>query len=98
MALHKLVPPRVQGAVLSAIWNRWTTKARFQQRSDGQCLLCDSDIAEGNIDGFMSYAQASITTLKHQHNIAVAAGKKITKWPCLTVTFPTEGQMHITGT
>ena len=49
------------------------------------------DIAEGNIDGFMSYAQASITTLKHQHNIAVAAGKKTAKWPCLTVTFPTEG-------
>ena len=49
------------------------------------------DSAEGNIDGFMSYAQASITTLKHQHNIAVAAGKKTAKWPCLTVTFPTEG-------
>ena len=42
--LGALVPPRVQAAVFGAIWNRWTTAARFQ--GSRCCLLCglgDSD-------------------------------------------------------
>ncbi len=34
----KHLPPRVGNAVFSTIWNRWTTKRRFQ--SSGPCLLC----------------------------------------------------------
>ena len=35
--LKDLVTPRVQSAVFSTIWNRWTTSARFQRR--GPCVL-----------------------------------------------------------
>ena len=30
--LRALVPPRVSAAVLSTVWNRWTTTRRYQQR------------------------------------------------------------------
>ena len=35
-ALMPLVPPRVQSAVFSTLWNRWRTKRRFQRR-EGPC-------------------------------------------------------------
>ena len=36
--LSSVAPPRVQAAVFSTIWNRWTTARRFQRTS--HCLLC----------------------------------------------------------
>ena len=36
--LAYVTPPRVQAAVFSTIWNRWTTERRFQR--SGPCLLC----------------------------------------------------------
>ena len=40
--LVPLAPPRVRAAVLSTLWNRWTTHRRFQQRgaAGDYCLLC----------------------------------------------------------
>ena len=36
--LNKVVTPRVQSAVFSTMWNRWTTARRFQRHQ--ACLLC----------------------------------------------------------
>ena len=43
-ALAGQVTPRVQAAVLSTLYNRWTTKRRFQQDPTNGCLLrCGGD-------------------------------------------------------
>ena len=44
--LRRLVPPRVQVAVLSIFYNRWATARRFQRDAAGKCCLgCGGDDA-----------------------------------------------------
>ena len=52
--LRGLVAPRVTAAVFSTIWNRWTTRRRFQQRSsaDNVCLLGCSTGAEDSVEHY----------------------------------------------
>ena len=49
-ALNKVVPPRVQAAAWGAIWNRWTTEARFQRIS--QCLLCSCSFGTDSLEHY----------------------------------------------
>jgi hypothetical protein len=49
-ALRSLVPPRVSAAVLSTMWNRWTTARRFQRRA--RCTLGCSLSAEDSIEHY----------------------------------------------
>jgi hypothetical protein len=48
--LRALVPPRVSAAVLSTMWNRWTTARRFQRRA--RCTLGCSLSAEDSIEHY----------------------------------------------
>ena len=47
----KYTPPRVQSAVFSTLWNRWTTARRYQVR-DKRCLLCDAGHSEDSIEHY----------------------------------------------
>ena len=49
-ALAKLTTPRVHAAVFGAIWNRWCTLRRFQQR--GHCRLCQKTHTEDSIEHY----------------------------------------------
>ena len=46
----KLTPPRVQAAVFSTRWNRWTTSRRFQKEQC--CLLCARHDSEDSIEHY----------------------------------------------
>ena len=48
--LAKLTTPRVHAAVYGAIWNRWCTLRRFQQR--GHCRLCQLPHTEDSIEHY----------------------------------------------
>ena len=48
--IRSLVPPRVSAAVLGTLWNRWTTRRRFQQA--GRCVLQCSDTAQDRIEHY----------------------------------------------
>ena len=48
--LAKLTTPRVHAAVFGAIWNRWCTLRRFQQR--GRCRLCRLPHTEDSIEHY----------------------------------------------
>ena len=48
--LGELVPPRVQAAVFSTIWNRWTTARRFQGRA--RCLLGCGGQAQDSVEHY----------------------------------------------
>ena len=52
--LGDFVAPRIVSAVFSAIWNRWTTHRRFQQRAkpSNKCLLCDNDDAQDALEHY----------------------------------------------
>jgi len=50
LCLRALVPPRVQSAVFSALWNRWTTARRFQRV--GACLLGCGGEAQDSIEHY----------------------------------------------
>ena len=52
--LGRLVPPRVQAAVFSTVWNRWATHRRYQQRSrlTNICRFGCSDTAEDAIEHY----------------------------------------------
>ena len=57
--LSSLVAPRVASACFSTIWNRWTTRRRFQQRTSkhNQCQLgCGGD-AEDSIEHYSRCAR-----------------------------------------
>ena len=49
--IGKYTPPRVQAAVFSLLWNRWTTARRFQ-KGDKRCLLCDRQDTEDSIEHY----------------------------------------------
>ena len=49
-ALGAMVPPRVQAAVFSTMWNRWTTARRFQNRA--KCLLGCAGCAQDSIEHY----------------------------------------------
>ena len=49
-SLAKLTTPRVHAAVYGAIWNRWCTRRRFQQR--GPCRLCQLPLTEDSIEHY----------------------------------------------
>ena len=51
-ALNQIVPPRVQAAAWGAIWNRWTTEARFQRKENSQCLLCSSTFGTDSLEHY----------------------------------------------
>ena len=54
--LSKLVAPRVQAAAISTIFNRWTTRRRFQQGYENSCVLgCGGD------DSLEHYLRCSAT-------------------------------------
>ena len=44
--------PRVHAAVFGAIWNRWCTRRRFQQK--GLCRLCQSPTSEDSIEHYVT--------------------------------------------
>ena len=48
--LAKLTTPRVHAAVYGAIWNRWCTLRRFQQR--GRCRFCQLPHTEDSIEHY----------------------------------------------
>ncbi len=50
--LRNLVAPRVTAAYFSALWNRWTTARRFQQRHESHniCVLGCGGLAEDSIE------------------------------------------------
>ena len=48
--LGKWVTPRVQSAVFSACWNRWTTAGRFQKFN--ACLLCHRENSEDKLEHY----------------------------------------------
>ena len=48
--LGALVPPRVQAAVFSTMWNRWTTARRFQSRA--KCLFGCAGCAQDSIEHY----------------------------------------------
>ena len=52
--LKDLVPPRVVAAVFSAMWNRWPTARRFQERSspDNRCVLGCPGKAEDSLEHY----------------------------------------------
>ena len=52
-ALRPLVPPRVQAAVFSTLWNRWATARRFQVRGTPCLLGCSHPQGEDSIDHYM---------------------------------------------
>jgi hypothetical protein len=54
--LRQLVPPRVSAAVLSTIFNRWTTarRMRHSRRSDTTCLLGCSPTAADSIEHYVN--------------------------------------------
>ena len=53
--LPGLVTPRVQGACLSMLWNRWCTPRRFQNREspDNRCVLGCGGAAEDSIEHYV---------------------------------------------
>jgi hypothetical protein len=54
--LRRMVPPRVQAAAFSTLWNRWTTPHRYQERPDGRsgCLLgCRSALDLDTIEHYL---------------------------------------------
>ena len=51
--LQPLVPPRVQAAVFSTVWNRWTTARRFQTRGVPCLLGCDCRSSEDSIEHYL---------------------------------------------
>ena len=55
--IGKYTPSRVQAAVFSLLWNRWTTARRFQKR-DKRCLLCDRQDTEDSIE---HYSRCKVT-------------------------------------
>ena len=51
--LQPLVPPRVQAAVFSTLWNRWTTARRFQTRGVPCLLGCDCHTSEDSVEHYL---------------------------------------------
>ena len=49
-SLAKLTTPRVHAAAFGAVWNRWCTLRRFQQR--GLCRLCQRPHTEDSIEHY----------------------------------------------
>ena len=49
-AVARLTPPRVHAAVFGAVWNRWSTKCRYQLT--GQCRLCQKPLTEDSIEHY----------------------------------------------
>ena len=47
-AVARLTSPRVHAAVFGAVWNRWSTKKRYQLR--GRCRLCQKPHTEDAIE------------------------------------------------
>lgn len=66
-AIAKLSTPRVHAAVYGAIWTRWCTLRRFQQR--GRCRLCQAPHTEDSIEHypFCSYVRRLATTRLRLH-------------------------------
>ena len=66
--LAKLTTPRVHSAVYGAIWNRWCTLRRFQQR--GHCRLCQLPHTEDSIEHypFCTIVKRIATTRLHLHH------------------------------
>ena len=48
--IAKWITPRVHGAVVGALWNRWCTWRCFQLR--GRCRLCQADDTDDSIEHF----------------------------------------------
>ena len=57
-SLKEIAPPRVQSAVFSTIWNRWTTERRMHQTSRHRCLLCRKGDTSDSIE---HYAKCAFT-------------------------------------
>ena len=57
-SLRKISPPRLQGAVFSTLWNRWTTERRMHQTRYGRCLICRK---EGTADSIEHYTKCAFT-------------------------------------
>ena len=57
-SLRQIAPPRIQGAVFSTIWNRWTTERRMHQTRYQRCLLCRK---EDTTDSIEHYATCAFT-------------------------------------
>ena len=58
--LRKLVPPRVQAAAFSTLWNRWTTTRRFQKETSPHtgCLL--GCVAPRDLDSIEHYLRCPV--------------------------------------
>ena len=66
--LAKLTTPRVHAAAYGAIWNRWCTLRRFQQR--GHCRLCQLPHTEDSIEHypFCTIIKRIATARLHLHH------------------------------
>ena len=64
-SLSALTPLRVCAAMLSTLWNRWTTKRRFQQR--GRCVLLCSETAVDCIEHYASCPAVRNAGLRHRN-------------------------------
>ena len=76
--LRTLVPPRVQAACLSTLWNHWTTARRFQQRShpSNRCVLGCPGEAEDSIEHY-SRCQTVWRVASSSLNLQVAPGQRM---------------------
>jgi len=76
--LRDLAPPRVCAAMLSTLWNRWTTKRRFQQR--GRCVLLCSETASDCIEHYANCPVVRRSALRHLN-------LRLRPWPHALVDF-----------
>ena len=52
--LRTLVTPRVQAAMISTLWNRWTTARRFQVQGSPCLLGCNCPSGEDSIEHYLA--------------------------------------------
>ena len=79
--LPRLVPPRVQCAVLSTLFNRWTTARRFQRPGNGCLLGCGGD------DSIEHYLRCSVLHSFASRRFCLNLPAEH-RWPALLLTLP----------
>ena len=94
--MKQISPPRVQGAVLSTIWNRWTTEARMQQTRRQRCLLCR---AEDSRDAIEHYATCPMTRrlMSARLNMEPDVFANLHSWTLCSPCIRTEEQLLCIG-
>ena len=85
-----LTTPRVHAAVFGAIWNRWCTLRRFQQR--GRCRLCQQPSTEDSIE---HYSRCAIVRRVAQKRLRLDSSTQVNihTFTCTNPLLHTEEQL-----